>query len=595
MPASPASGGQLGDRPPNRVAVLHALPSGEVAILLATRAPARDGEPAGVSIERHQVHAPAGVAAALASLKPEAVIGLLPTSQCVVRMITGPVPTGTPGEVQAALALLAETNLPETIPSHRRGAGVVAAGSGVGVAAIGWSGGPPAVGPGVSVDAWVPFPLGLAGLVDLSGGAGVSVQADVSTGTIAVACAGEQHAALRVLRDDPTDQVGWDEVVASALSSAERFAGQGAQRGGTTEASRGALVRPARLRVSGVPSDEAWWSRFGAMTGAAWAVLRSPSSDDAGAWSALRPLLDFTDEAPRVRARPWVSIVNFLGRPRVAAAVGVACVAALLAAPLGLAYARLSVLREQEKRSPGTDAQYAAAQEQADFYALLRDQRWPVTQLLGEVVGSAPAGVTLDSITADFGQPIRVTGTTSDDALVREQWRAALQDSKVFDEVRLVSIDNSSPPTRFTLELKVGNPSLALARDLAKLPPVAAPEPEVITEGAARPGSGSEGASGRSGGGPRGAGASGSARESRDTRRESPAAAPAPVPPALTGAQIDAMDRSTAMKEWALRRGASQRPGLDDATRARLQNEVTLLDQRRRTAPAGNGGGGGGS
>lgn len=575
MPTRPTiSGGQLPGKPLARVAVV--APTGEpgsgrVALMVAS------SSGVGLTVEKQQDVPVGQLEAALAPLKADAVVGVLDASQTPLRMVPGPGPSGEPAEIVAALALIAEANLPAALPEHRRTAGVLRAGAAQGVCAVGWTGGVPEGLGSVHIDAWVPPPVALAALLAQMGGPGCVQHVEARTGMILTATASGSEVRLRAVREDAQDQPGFDEAVRAAWHSAAAFTGADGASGGLPGASGGAWSANGGAKVNPPGVLDSPLGRL--MLGAAAAAM--PSATGA------RSLLTMTADAPVIKAQPLVGLVQWLGRPRVAAAMIVLSLAGLVLAPLGLAYARRAVLLSQISQAPGTDAQYDDARKLADFYTLLKDRRWPITQLLGEVIGSAPAGVSIDTVGIEQGQPIRLTGTTTADDLVREQWRKDLLDSGAFREVNVVSIDNTSPPTRFTLELRVGESTLALSREAAKLPPVARPPQAEVTADA-------HGTS-TSAGATRADLAGGSTRTNRTGRedRSSTTATPRPavaIPDELTDAQIDAMDRPTATREWARRRGMLSNDSIDQAVRDRLRVEADKLDARRKIAPSPGGG-----
>lgn len=566
MPSKPSpSGGQLTSKRLGRVAVVHALQDGQVAVLWAS------GSPTNLTIDRHQIMAPVGVFSAIKTSKADATVGLIPGAQCPMRMVPGPSPAGEEHDVLSALALIAEANLPSSLPEHRRTAGVLRAHGGSAVCAVGFTGEPPASLSSLAIDAWVPAPVALAGLLGLAERAPAWVlHADGATGLIMTAAADGKQVGVRALRDDPADAEPWVESVSAAAASACALAGTQPAAEPLTPPSAGEtlLVRPAAVRVTGAPDTAAWWRTFALLVGAATVALSEGTPS--------RALLSMTAQPPVVKAQPLISLVNWLGRPRVAACVGTLAVGALLLAPLGLAYARLTLLRQQAAGSTGTDAQYTTAEQQADFYTLLREKRWPMTQLLGEIIGSAPAGVSLESITMDQGQPVRIAGTTASDSLVTQDWRTALRASQVFDEVNIVSIDNTQLPTRFTLDLKVGQPTLALSREAAKLPPVAVQTPREIVEG-----SGDGGATSNV------SGTRPPARTGAPTGRTGAPTVKRDIPKPISDEQINALSKAQATLEWAKRKGASQFAEIDESTRQRLIDEAAKLDIRRNSAGGG--------
>jgi hypothetical protein len=274
---------------------------------------------------------------------------------------------------------------------------------------------------------------------------------------------------------------------------------------------------------------------------------------------------------------------------------------------------RLWALEKRAGESAADAAAFAKAVDQQQLMVLLRERRWPMTQLLSQVTSVMPEGVLIDSVQLEHGRPLTMTGVAPDAEAVN-QWRAALSADRSLKDV---SVPQQSPggdgvSVRFSISARVDD---ALAG--VKVSggggggggAGAAARPSAARSGAG----GSSGASATSGDAPvapaatRATGALATPRANTPASR-SGAAAPsvgatgtggggagaeasrAEPPPALTEAQIARMTMAEATSAWARRRGWAQNQTIDETTRARLTTELELL-QRRRDELRQSGGG----
>lgn len=545
---------------------------------------------------------------------------VLPPDAVAVRTIDVPAPGAveSPEQVRASMDLIAVSAWGEAIPPHRRGAGVVEVGGQGGVVTVAWAGTGPGAGAtgmaravldaagGVDVT-FVPEALALAGLVEVTGAAwGETIDAGsgaVSTvalsaapsGPEAEAGAGAQAGARVLVRTRIEDP---------APAGPSLRWGRGPRGGEGVEAAAG-VAEATGLEVGGVVRDAAWLERFGLCAGAGAWVARA---GEAGG-HARRGLLTLAPRAPEPARSLPERVVDGLAPRRRAVAVIAACLALLLLAPLGLAAARHRLLAARAAMDPQTQRLQQAAELQAAFYQALRARRWPMTKLVADLAAAAPEGITVDSLTLEHGKVVRVTGTAQTSAAVG-QWRAALAGSGVFDDVRAPQIEASATRSgRFELTARVQN-ALAAARTTAGGPGASGASgvtggsgvtgvtgaPAGASPSPAGPGRDvAAGSEGDSTGTPPASGAPasrarGAARDPGD--RPVPAATPE-IPAPISDEEIAAMDRSTAMKTWAARTAAARRPGVDEATKARLLDEAGKAQARMRAAAAEAGGAGG--
>lgn len=527
-----------------------------------------------------------GLAAALARAKPSAIVRVVPPERIVVRMVNAPPPAGDAVQVAGALTLAAEAQLGGSFSAHRRGAMLLPGSSGTGtaIAALGWSGegtGEPAPDPfddermrKIAPCVCVPAP---AALVAIAAAAKAAWGLLIDRGAGVVASCGlsdaeGRKAVLRVARDDPDDAAAWGAFVSAqaGLAAGPDGASFTHADGASFVLAPGASFAPALQATT----EPAWLADFGLALGAV-VCAASPSP----AWHGACAMLP----VPPVPYRPWVvRAADVLAPSRRAGPLLAACAALLLLGPWGLAWARHTLLKAHIAASGEDDAESIAAQKQAEHYQLLKDRRWPMTKLLADLTGAMPAGITLETLTLEYGQNVRVTGAADSPNLVSD-WRAALDKSQVFAEVRAPSVEAS----RFELTARVAQPfganSVLVARPTTATGGAAAPSPAPATRATGPAGGGGSGSRGAPGTSPaNGAGAA-----------QPAAATPAKptIPPPLTDAAIEAMDLATATREFGSRKGAAGKPGVSEADKQRLTAEAEKL-QAKRKALQGSGGGG---
>jgi Tfp pilus assembly protein PilN len=531
---------------------------------------------------------------ALAAAKADVVVRIAPAARTIVRAST--VPETPSAELAGAAELLAEAELPEALPTHRRCGAVFGAARGDGqrgVLCIGWMEDPTDEGLAATAVAdgtqerWTTAPAALAALCLERGAAGfLQAGAGEDAGVQVAVAVGEGVVAARLTFEETSPPEAWwsagDELVRAAARACEVEPPRSRQ-GGSGDAivlSEEAVAALAR-RLTGVRDDARWIDTYGLALGAAMlGAERRPERASAA-------MLGRT--APRVvvpwpeRAAAWIS------RPSSAAMVIGASVLVLLLAPLGIASARLSMLDARTQRLESQRETREALDRQEALYAQLQKSRWPMTKLLSDLSGATPVGVSITQLrlSPEQGVTILATATSSDQV---NAFQAALNGTRIFQRVRVNRVESRGEGVEFDLSADVVQPHLAFkaTEDFAATPlavrlygegasnlAVAAPAPRGGRATRAATGGASSAAGGDAGSRRPGAEGAGQAAE---------------PPAALTDAQINAMDRATAMREWTQRRVFSQRRGLEAATRDRLNQEVEKLRERMRQLPATSGG-----
>ncbi|MBL0870697.1 MAG: PilN domain-containing protein [Phycisphaerales bacterium] len=549
------------------------------------------------------------------------IVGVLPGASCTWRSLpTGSIdPEAPPEALSGALALLSEAHA-GTVPPHRRAAGLVRTSEGsAGAAGVAsWVQDHAdrvatldAVG---EVNSYIPAQVALAWAMRVTGrasGIGAWIEGPIGhgAGTIVLCATGEeQNPVLRVLRDDAGDEAAWRTSVREAmLDTAESL---GVQAPSLPDgALRDVLVvSPARSGVSpivgGIPAQSGWIETYALALGAAAAALKADASE--------APLHAMTFDPPGSKGNPFERLIIWLATPaRCAAAIIILLVIAVLV-PLWAAYARWSII-EHKAQGPGAPdpALFTTARE-ADAYAFQLQRRWPMSKVLAEIVGTAPKGVQIESVTLDVNKPLQITGTADTIETVTE-WRAKLGTSVVFEDAKATPNNTAQGTVRFELTAKVAKPAFAMNADAATLAKVNKTAAESATTASGETTStGRNSNSGRNntnqtgrrnsnnnesnrgrtdrntsppgGGGGGGGGNGGGGMTPAPAETTKTAAAP---PSPISDEQIAKLDRTSAMREFTTRRAASQQPGLDESTKQRLRDEAAKCQQRMREASSG--------
>jgi len=543
------------------------------------------------------------------------IVGVLPGASCTWRSLpAGAIDPDAPAEaLSGALALLSEAHA-GTVPTHRRAAGLVRTADGAGgvagvaswvqdhadrVATL------DAVG---EVNSYIPAQVALAWAMRATGrstGIGAWIEGPIGhgAGTIVVCAAGEgQSPVLRVLRDDAGDEAAWRVSVREAMLDTAESAGlqapslpDGALRDVLVLSAARSGVSPM---VGGIPSQAGWIETYALALGAAAAALKADASE--------APLHAMTFDPPGSKGNPIERLIVWLSTPaRCAAAIVVLLMLAVLV-PLGAAYARWSII-ESKAQGPGAPdpALFASARE-ADAYAFQLQRRWPMSKVLAEIVGTAPKGVQIESVTLDVNKPLQITGTADTIETVTE-WRAKLGASVVFEDAKATPNNTAQGTVRFELTAKVAKPALAMNADAATLAKVNKTAAESATTATGdSTGAGRNSNSGRNNNqsgrrttttnnndfnrsrsdrnaNPSGGGGGGGMTPAPAETSKAAAAPPSPI----SDEQIAKLDRISAMREFTTRRAASQQPGLDETTRQRLRDEAAKCQQRMREASSG--------
>jgi Tfp pilus assembly protein PilN len=536
---------------------------------------------------------------------------IVPGGTCVVRCVQLPAPeqAGEAGErsLESSGALMAEAELPEDVPQHRRGSGVitdVARPGLVSMLLVGWRGSvPEGEVEGEIEETWVARPAALAAI---KGGAGrLAACIDADEGTVTLVASGPARTVVRELLGDSSEQAEWRGEVERAAAGAWEAAGgapgeveesvaQGlgegviARRRIVLEASSLAMLGK---RVTGMREGRAWMDTWGLAIGAAL-IASEPRASVRGLGlmtaAAREPVLSIPE-----RVVSWVSRGSRPGWVIAAALVGAFVV------PMSFAWARATILDARASKVEALEGR-EALEKQAAFYAQLETTRWPMTKLIADIGAQAPVGVVVTNMRMSPGQPLTIAGRADSSDLVNTLVEN-LSATKVFAEVSVGRQEsNEGGGVEFDLTARVARPFIPAKRaeDFVAKPLAVRLHGEGATNTQApaserskstrtssrRTGTDSDGASGAN------SGSSGNTTEGASGDRRPSASRSTEPPAAIADEAIAKLDGNGAMKEWSQRQSfLRSNPSLDSGVKERLQSEVDKLRARMQATRAGGG------
>jgi Tfp pilus assembly protein PilN len=386
-----------------------------------------------------------------------------------------------------------------------------------------------------------------------------------------------------VVVEDADDRHAWNEGVAQAVHDASSAAGA---IGLTLDASHAVSISGGldelRGRALGVRIDDAWLGDFGMALGAAMVALDVPAG--------LAPLAGLHAVAPRERVPGIVKFASWVRRPAVAWTVGAAACVLLVAGPWALARQRAVIATTKAAQLDDAKSATKDLGLKAAAYEQMEAGRWPMTKMLADIAGATPVGVTIEDARLSVEQGVTLRGVAGSREQVNELERN-LGATKLFRNLKQnrnegkagggAEFDISAQVDPGAAHLPVKAVEDFAATDLATRLHGAGASNTAMPVGAKREVAKSSRSSRSS---------SSTGGDTIDTSRRPAAGASAEPPPALSDAEIAAMDRGAAMKGWSTRRSFLQRnAGLDQGVKQRLEDEVTKLKDRMQKAGEGGG------
>lgn len=526
----------------------------------------------------------ADVASQLRSHRASCVVRVAPAGETLCRTVTVPVAGdgGNDGQTHAALRLLAEAELPASVPAHRRAVGVVGApeldGTRTGLLTA-WIGedSPGAFDPDVP-ERWTTLPGALAAL--WAGQGLLAAYADESQGAAVVIAPAPAKVVVRLARVAPGREFAGE--AAGAIREACEAGGARVDVPGSVDGLvlDGAALAALRAAVQGLPGGDEWMNRYAIALGAALLAWGGPNADSGHA--------GMTALEPRQKLPAFVRFAEWMRPAPRPAIVVAACAGLLLALPIAMAWGRSEILRARvesiRQRSGGTEE----LQDRAAMYSQMYASRWPMAKLLNDLSTAAPVGVTIKNLRLSPGQGLTVHGVATSQSLVTD-FQAALNATKVFGKASVSRREFKEGGVEFDLTADVVAPFVPLAvkdeTDFVTKPLAV----RLYGEGASNdavdphpPGrSRTRGARDTAGDRRPGGAPAGPITERRPSESEA-------LPPVVSDDEIARMDRDTAMKGWTLRvKYVSTHPTLDAATKQRLQDEGLKMKERMQSLRGG--------
>ncbi|HEX2839465.1 MAG TPA: PilN domain-containing protein [Phycisphaerales bacterium] len=523
-----------------------------------------------------------GVAAMCERLRVSHIVRVAPADACTARAAT--VPAGDVPGMLAAAALLAEGELPADVPAHRRAGGVLPMQK-TGVRPVlltAWlrDESQPRIADKID-ESWT---TPMAALAALRGSATAAVLARPAQNAACILVTGDAATAARVIIEDADDADAWREAIADAIAESASASGTP-----VPDVDAEAVLSitggfdDLRSRAPGAKIDDAWLADHAAALGAAMIALDVPAG--------VAPLAALYAVAPKERVPAPVRLATWMSRPAVAWTVGIAAAILLVAGPWALARQRAVVSTSKAAQLDDAKSQTKDLSLRAAMYEQLEASRLPMTKILADIAGATPVGVTIEDARITVEQGVTLRGVAKSRELVNELEKN-LGSTRVFRNIKQnrneskagggAEFDLSAQiePSQVHLPVKPKE-DFATTNLAVRLHGPSASNTN-IPVGAKREAPRTSRSSSRSSGS--------SASDSVDTSRRPAATASAEAPPAVTDAEIAAMDRSTAMKGWSTRRSFLQRnSGLDPTVKQRLEDEVTKLRDRMQKATEGGG------
>ncbi len=521
----------------------------------------------------------AGVAAMCERLRVSLVVRAAPADACTARAAT--IPTGEAAGMLAAAALLAESEVPADVPAHRRAGGLLPARPGASVRdalLTGWMRAETPARLTDKVDECWTTPM--ACLAALRGGNPLAVLCRPHQNASCILASGDAGTVARVLIEDADDTGAWQQSVDQGIADACDAANVSAA---ITDVHDGFSIAGGmddlRARALGARVDDEWLKLHAVALGAAMAGLDCPPG--------LAPLASLHAVAPKERVPAPIRFASWISRPSVAWPIGAAAALVLLAGPWALAHQRASVATGKAAQLDDAKSQTKDLGLRAAAYEQLEVARWPMTKVLADVAGAAPVGITIEDARVSTEQGVTLRGVAKSRELVNELEKN-LGATRVFRNIK--QNRNESKPgggAEFDLSAQV---------DVYQVHAPVKPVKDFATKSLAVELYG-DGASnttipvGAKRQAPVGSRASSRfsspSSDTVDTNRRTTTAS-SEVPPAVTDADINAMDVGAAMKGWTTRKNFLQRnAGIDPTIKARLEDEITKMKERQRKASEG--------
>ena len=373
------------------------------------------------------------------------------------------------------------------------------------------------------------------------------------------------------------------------------------------------------------------------------------SEPDANAWrlllgafqtqrGSLAPLAKLREHAALQHPSLLKKLNNRMSTGRFAVAVVIACIILIVLTPLAASSLRLLLVRNKIENIQALKTSVRHTENLIEVYRTLNDEAWSMTKMLGDISNCMPDTLEISSIVLTHGEPISLDGISkssgsSDGAEAVLEFATRLRATGLFDTVEpsfsppdgrgirdfkiTAEVTQQAKPVHFPEEddfaltsfserrwgavdedgYLIGSGSGSGNHESATLParslasdenPTRQPDTDDLSGTGsledgdalanARPGDGRRAS-------PRGSSSTSTTRGAPRSRSEG-RGEPATIPDPVTPEEVQAMNRSEALKGLSEVAKAKNAPGIDEETKNRLQQDFDLLMQRvRETAP----------
>ena len=373
-------------------------------------------------IEAVEVLDEAALVSLLGTRSPERIVAILPGSATICR--SSILPNIEDDQLEEALRLQAEARLLGGTPPHRRAVAALECAQGesnrIGLI-IAWPEETQADIPDVLLDAsFIPETGAIAALFNGCRPTSPIVVGDTSNGSVSLALTCPQGIAFRSTRENTSSPEVFRkgtlraiEETASLHNHTKAYTQSLLETLTHTlqqhEVNQPMILIPdevcvaAATRMRGVPEEATWWGKWGLALGAALAVT-----------GTLAPLATMRFEAPAFNPSRIQRFTARISTPGTALQLGVAAVLLLAIGPAFFAGVRLALL---EFLNPNIATQYeeiVSARKKQVVYEELSKSAWPMSKLIGDALNCTPAGMEIQSMRLDVGEPISIRGRVID-------------------------------------------------------------------------------------------------------------------------------------------------------------------------------------
>lgn len=352
------------------------------------------------------------------------VVCVLPAALVICRNST--LPDAPAEQLEQALQLQAEASLMGVAPAHRVAMAVLPQSQGetsrCGLI-LAWPEAaafePPPVSRPIE---YVPDIAALAAILNGHRPADALLWLDRADGSVAIAISHAGGAVFRATREDASSaeqwmaaagriaaetslSVGHTGAYIDALAQAVRQKAASQPAGQATLFLPPEVIGPAAARVQGLSSDPAWWATHGVLAGALLARL-----------GPLAPLTHLQKAPPVEHPSFAEAAAAKLSSQRTATLVVLAAVLVLMIGPLAFAGARLGILKLRFGSIRDQVVAAKASKSQVVMYKELEKQNaWPMTKLLADLMTNTPRGIDLEVVRIDGGKDFSVSGTVHEE------------------------------------------------------------------------------------------------------------------------------------------------------------------------------------